>query len=124
MKLNHLNLCVDDLSEAQSFFQNFFGFETLEKKADAIVSMSDGEGFILVLSNSRAFGGRTPEYPEGFHVGFFVETSDEVDHMYNRLKAAGIVINNEPRNIRGGYTIYFKALNGILFEITHHQKAL
>ncbi|MBP1992250.1 VOC family protein [Paenibacillus eucommiae] len=123
MKLNHLNLCVDDLSEAQHFFQNFFGFETLDKKADSIASMSDGHGFSLVLSNPRAFGGGTPVYPDGFHVGFFVDTTDQVDNMYYRLKEAGMDMNEEPRTIRGGYTLYFKALNGILFEVTCHQKA-
>ena len=56
MKLNHLNLCVDDLSEARHFFETFliFNFGT---KGKALVVMSDESGFILVLSDPKAFKG-------------------------------------------------------------------
>lgn len=80
--------------------------------------MNDGEGFRLVLSHSRPFDGEAPLYPEGFHVGFFVDSRDDVDQMYNRLKTANVNMNQEPRNMREGYTFYFKALDGIHFEVT------
>ena len=41
MKLNHLNLCVDDLSEARHFFETFFDFQFLEQKGKALLVMSD-----------------------------------------------------------------------------------
>src|SRR5690349_20192709 len=67
MQLNHLNLCVNDLNEARTFFQNYFDFQCLEQRKDAVAVMSDGHGFTLVLSNPRAFGNELPPYPEGFH---------------------------------------------------------
>lgn len=118
MKLNHLNLCVDDLQEARDFFQNLFAFQLLDQKGDAIVVMNDGDGFILVLSSPKAFGGERPTYPKDFHVGFYVETQAEVDQMYDRLTAAHIQMEHKPRKIRDGYTLYFRALDGILFEVT------
>jgi catechol 2,3-dioxygenase-like lactoylglutathione lyase family enzyme len=118
MRLNHLNLCVDDLSEARDFFQEFFDFQLLDQKGDAIVVMSDGDGFTLVLSNSRAFGSESPRYPKEFHVGFYVETPVEVDQIYDRLKATNIHMDNGPKKIRDGYTLYFTALGGLLFEVT------
>lgn len=124
MKLQHLNLCVDDLTESQNLFEDIFGFRTLEKKGEAIAVMDDGQGFVLVLSNSHAFGGTVPAYPKDFHIGFFVETPDEVDQMYKRLQsAAAIEIDNKPKSMRGGYSLYFRALSGILFEVTCLQKA-
>jgi catechol-2,3-dioxygenase len=118
MQLNHLNLCVDDLSEARTFFQNCFDFQCLEQKKDAVVVMNDGHGFTLVLSNPRAFGNEMLPYPEGFHVGFLLETSDQVDQVYHRLAAAKVPLTQEPRKMRGSYGFYFTALNGILFEIS------
>ena len=55
MQLNHLNLCVNDLTEARTFFQNCFDFQFLEQKGEAVAIMTDGHGFTLVLSNPRAF---------------------------------------------------------------------
>ncbi|NEW06391.1 VOC family protein [Paenibacillus sp. SYP-B3998] len=118
MQLNHLNLCVDNLSEATDFFQTFFNFQLIEQKGDAIAVMSDSNHFTLVLSNPRAFGGETPTYPNEFHIGFYVETVAEVDQMFDRLAATKIHMDHGPRKIRNGYTLYFKALGGILFEVS------
>lgn len=118
MQLNHLNLCVDDLTEARTFFQNCFDFQFLEQRKDAVAVMSDGHGFTLVLSNPRAFGNEMLPYPEGFHIGFLLETSDQVDQAYHRLAAAEVQLAREPRKMRESYGFYFTALNDILFEVS------
>ncbi|WP_025849054.1 VOC family protein [Paenibacillus ehimensis] len=115
MKLNHLNLCVNDLSEATDFFQSLFGFQLLGQKGDTLAVMSDGEGFTLVLSR---FGEETVAYPKDFHIGFYVETMAEVDAFHAKLAAANIPSDHGPRKMRGGYTLYFTALGGVLFEVT------
>lgn len=121
MQLNHLNLCVNDLTEARTFFQNHFDFQCLEQRKDAVAVMSDGHGFTLVLSNPRTFGNELPPYPEGFHVGFLVQTGEQVDQTYHRLAAAGVQLPHQPRNIRGSYGFYFTALNDLLFEVSCPQ---
>ncbi|MCW9132168.1 VOC family protein [Bacillus paramycoides] len=120
MRLNHLNLCVDDLSEARHFFETFFDFQFLEQKGKALVVMSDESGFILVLSDPKAFKGKNDvTYPEAFHIGFLVETSSEVDQAYNRLVAGGIEIEKEPYAMRGSsYGFYFTIFNGLLIEVS------
>ena len=118
MQLNHLNLCVDNLTEACTLFQHCFDFQLIEQKGDAIAVTTDGDGFTLVLSNPKAFGGTAPIYPEGFHVGFIVENPDQVDQIHGRLAAADIHLDHEPRKIRESYTFYFTALGAILFEVS------
>ncbi|MFJ8530293.1 VOC family protein [Bacillus sp. NPDC094106] len=120
MRLNHLNLCVDDLSEARHFFETFFDFQYLEQKGKALVVMSDKNGFILVLSDPKAFKGeKDVRYPEAFHIGFLVETSREVDQAYDRLVAGGIEIDKEPYTMRGSsYGFYFTVFNDLLIEVS------
>ncbi|MGF9966024.1 VOC family protein [Bacillus rhizoplanae] len=120
MKLNHLNLCVDDLSEARVFFETYFDFQTLEEKGKALVVMSDNDGFILVLSDPKAFkGGKDAIYPEPFHIGFLVEEPNKVDQVYNRLIEGGIEIDKEPYKMRGNsYGFYFTVFNGLLIEVS------
>jgi catechol 2,3-dioxygenase-like lactoylglutathione lyase family enzyme len=119
MKLNHLNLCVNNLSEAVTLFTDIFGFELADQKGDVIAVMKDESGFTLVLSRLATLEGGIPTYPEGFHVGFYVDTKEEVDQFCFRLMSAGLT-NKEssPKSMRDGYTLYFKALDGILFEVT------
>ena len=120
MRLNHLNLCVDDLSEARHFFETYFDFQFLEQKGKALVVMSDESGFILVLSDPKAFKEKKDiRYPEAFHIGFLVETSSEVDQAYDRLVAGGIEIDKEPYTMRGNsYGFYFTVFNGLLIEVS------
>ncbi|MEK3722881.1 VOC family protein [Paenibacillus sp. FSL H8-0034] len=118
MKLNHLNLCVYDLSEAIIFFRNVFNFQLLDQKGDFIAVMTDGHGFSLVLSKLQSDQDKAVPYPKDFHIGFYVETMSEVDQFYKKIVAAGIASEHEPRMIRGGYTLYFTALGEILFEVT------
>lgn len=120
MRLNHLNLCVDDLSEARHFFETFFDFRFLEQKGKALVVMSDENGFILVLSDPKAFKGKMDiRYPEAFHIGFLVETAREVDQAYDRLVAGGVKIDKEPYTMRGSsYGFYFTAFNDLLIEVS------
>lgn len=118
MKLNHLNLCVLDLDEASRFFEEHFDFEHRDRKGDAILVMSDRDGFTLVISDPTKFGGNGAEYPEGFHVGFLVDTADHVDTTYARLIDAGLEIEKQPRTMRDSYGFYFQALGGVMFEVS------
>jgi catechol 2,3-dioxygenase-like lactoylglutathione lyase family enzyme len=118
MKLNHLNLCVLDLGEARRFFEELFDFEFVDQRGDAILVMSDREGFTLVISDPTKFGGDGATYPEGFHVGFLLDTCEQVDATYSRLLQAGIDVAKSPRHMRASYGFYFKGLGGVMFEVS------
>jgi catechol 2,3-dioxygenase-like lactoylglutathione lyase family enzyme len=118
MRLNHLNLCVADLGQARSFFEEYFDFVLLDRKGDAILVMSDRDGFTLVISDPTKFGGDHALYPHGFHVGFLVGTAEQVDAAYARLTAGNVRVESSPRDRRGSYGFYFRALGGILFEVS------
>jgi catechol 2,3-dioxygenase-like lactoylglutathione lyase family enzyme len=118
MKLNHLNLCVLNLDEARCFFEDLFDFEFVDRKGDAVLVMSDRQGFTLVISDPTKFGGDGAAYPEGFHLGFLLDTSQHVDATYSRLVEAGIDVAKPPRNMRASYGFYFTALGGVMFEVS------
>lgn len=118
MKLNHLNLCVLDLGEARRFFEELFDFEFIDQKGDAVLVMGDREGFTLVISDPTKFGGDGATYPEGFHIGFLLETSEQVDATYARVIEAGIAVGKPPRNMRASYGFYFTALGEVMFEVS------
>jgi catechol 2,3-dioxygenase-like lactoylglutathione lyase family enzyme len=103
---------------SETFLWNIFWFSIFGAKRES--TCSDESGFILVLSDPKAFkGNKEVTYPEAFHIGFLVDTSSEVDQAYNRLVAGGIEIDKEPYLMRGSsYGFYFTVFNGLLIEVS------
>ena len=120
MKLNHLNLTVNDLSGARDFFETYFNFQFIEQKGKALIVLCDSDGFILTLVNSNELkDGMGGPYPKAFHLGFLVESSNEVDEIYNRLVEGEIEYVQKPHKMRGNnYGFYFMALNELLIEVS------
>ena len=91
----------------------------LLRRGDALVALTGADGFTLVLSDSRRFGGDgAPHYPEGFHVGFVQETREAVDALHARLAATSAELPHAPRMMHGSYGFYCTALGGLLIEIS------
>ena len=120
MKLNHLNLCTENVADLADFFTRFFGFELAAmrgKQAFAILRGDDGFALNLMLP---AKGGAA-EYPNGFHAGFLVEDAAEVVAKHRELTSAGMEPSEVQQLTRGGVdtTIFYcNAPGGILIEVS------
>lgn len=121
MKLNHINLPVDDVSATRLFFEHFFDFECIDVKGDNALAVLKGEDdFILVLM-SKAFNKNSDiSYPDAFHIGFLVKSEDQVDAAYQRLITGSAIPENPPGRLRGQYGFYFKGPGKLLIEVTSY----
>jgi catechol 2,3-dioxygenase-like lactoylglutathione lyase family enzyme len=121
MKLNHINLPIDDVDTTRQFFEQFFNFKCLEIKGDNALAILKGEDdFILVLM-SKAFNKNAEiSYPDAFHIGFLVKSDAQVDAAYQRLIAGNAVPEKPPGKIRGQYGFYFRAPGNLLIEVTSY----
>ncbi|MES2379327.1 MAG: VOC family protein [Bacteroidota bacterium] len=117
MKLNHLNLPVKDVTAAREFFETYFGFKSVDVKLNDTLSVLKGEdGFTLVIMSEKLNQNGNSVYPDAFHIGFFQSTDEEVTAMFERLKAGGIPLMQEPQLIRKTFGFYF-TYQGILIEV-------
>src|SRR3954471_1604314 len=87
MKLNHLDLLVRDVRASVTYFERLFG-RALRTNRDspALAVLSDGQGFVLVLQRAQP---EEIKYPEGFHLGFLVDSPDEVRALHDRALREG-----------------------------------
>lgn len=116
MQLNHINLCVPDVTNARQFFEKYFGFTCTAEKGEGIIAvLKGGDDFLLVLSKLRDNG--TTLYPQDFHIGFMQQTQQQVLDIYNNLKAGGITVEREPKKIRDSFGFYFMAPGNIMIEV-------
>ncbi len=117
MKLNHINLPVKDVTAARAFFETYFDFRSVDVKLNDTLSVLKGtDGFTLVIMSEKLNQNGNSVYPDAFHVGFFLETNTDVIAMFDRLKAGGITLTQEPQLIRKTFGFYFH-YQGILIEI-------
>lgn len=117
MKLNHINLTVQDVPAARSFFEDYMEFTAADSKPNDTLSVLRGsDGFLLVLMNERLNQQGNNDYPNAFHIGFYLKDEAAVTSLYENLKAGGIILTQEPQQIRKTFGFYFY-LQNIFIEI-------
>jgi lactoylglutathione lyase len=119
MNLNHVNIAVPDVAATRQFFENFFGAKCTETKgADTLSVLSDGEGFVLILSNFDKQV--TPQYPRDFHLGFLLRDDvNQVNELYQRIRASGFEAT-PPKKFHGSWGFYVVAPGGVTVEVSSY----
>jgi catechol 2,3-dioxygenase-like lactoylglutathione lyase family enzyme len=112
MKLNHLNLTVNDVRAAVEFLESYFGLRSRGGNA-GMAFLLDDDGFVLTLMKAA----KTTEvrYPDSFHIGFFVDSEAKVDQVNQRLKDDGYDV--APPERHHAYTFYVEAPGGFTIEL-------
>lgn len=115
MKLNHLNLTVNDVSETREFLEKYFGFRRVEGDKDTknFSVLLDDAGLVLTLMGA----GKTTEvtYPATFHIGFAQESEERVNEIHRRLKGDGFDVDS-PQRLHA-WTFYCRAPGGFTIEV-------
>lgn len=119
-KLNHINLAVSDVPEVTRFFTRALGFRVHTQRGQNTFSVLTGEdGFVMILMKDKRL---TPEtYPALFHVGFLVDSQDEVHRLHQQITEAGFDCPTPTIVNRGGpptFGFYCKPPGGVLIEVS------
>jgi len=118
MQINHLDLQVRDVRATSEFFQRYFGLRVQSKPSSpALVILTDPQGFVLVLQRTPAAG----PYPEGFHLGFLIDSVEAVRAIHARATADGTPVSDVIVNGRGTM-IYLSAPEGYYVEVACHTR--
>lgn len=115
MKLNHINLTVQDVSATHTFLEKYFGLKPMQPVNPNMALLSDDNGMVI-----NVFKGNQVSYPETFHIGFIQESDARVNEMYQRLTNDGFQID-PPRKFHGAWTFYVQSPGAFLIEVMHWQ---
>ena len=116
MRLNHLNLTVTDVPAAAEFLVRWFGFTDQGGNA-GMTLLTDRPGFDgMILTLMKARPAPWSGYPETFHIGFFIESRDEIDDLAARLREDGYD-SAVPENTGHSYGFYVQAPGGFTVEV-------
>jgi lactoylglutathione lyase len=116
MKVNHLNLTVNDPVETQQFLVKYFGLKPRGKGNHNIALLSDDNGMVLSLMHMKMDRKSEAKYPDTFHIGFIQDSEEQVNEINRQLKADGIQVA-PPSRQHGSWTFYFDAPGGFTIEV-------
>lgn len=120
IRLNHINLAVYDVPQLTRFFTEVFDFRLQERRGQGNFSVLVGEDdFALILMHDKRVDANT--YPALFHVGFLVNSKEEVKARHSRIVDAGFEAPAPEILNRGGsptFGFYCKAPGGVLVEVS------
>ena len=118
MKLNHLNLIVNNVAAATIFFETYFDFKCTLIKGDNIIAILEGrDNFSLVLMSQKQ---GDVNYPPNFHIGFMLDTKEEVVAVHEKLKNGSFPLPAGLGKIRDSYGFYFH-FESIMSEVGHYM---
>ncbi len=118
--MRHVALFVPDLSAACFFYIDLMGMQ--------IEWQPDADNIYLCSGNDNVALHHRPESPSLDpaaqrldHIGFIIDSIDDVDVWYEFLKDNGVKMKSEPRTHRdGARSFYCQDPAGIIVQIIYH----
>ncbi|MGX7825739.1 VOC family protein [Actinokineospora sp. 24-640] len=121
-----VTLVVRDYDEAIDFFVNALGFTLREDtprdgKRWVVVAPRGETGILLARASTPEQAARVGEQTGG-RVGWFL-TTDDFQRDYQRMRAHGVVFDEEPRHEPYGTVVVFRDLCGNCWDLIEPRPA-
>jgi len=123
-RISMITLGVRDLAKAIAFYEKGLGFPRMESPPE--VAFFTLNGTWLGLYGREALAEDATVSPEGegfesFALAHNVSSEKEVDDVVSQAVGAGATLVKKPQKVFwGGYSGYFKDLDGHLWEVAHN----
>ena len=124
-KLNLIMLGVDNFKRSVKFYEEGLGWKKSDKSVDELALFPLG-GITLALHPRQALAEDTtlPYQPttfSGMTISYNATSEKEVDEVLKQVEALGAIIVKPAQKVYwGGYSGYFKDLDGYLFEVAYN----
>ncbi|HET9430881.1 MAG TPA: VOC family protein [Chitinophagaceae bacterium] len=121
-KLNLITLGVDNFQKSLDFYEKGLGWRKSDKSMDDLALFPLG-GITLALYPRQELADDTTLQPQptefsGLTLSYNAKSEKEVDDVLKQVKELGAIIVKPAQKVFwGGYSGYFKDLDGHLFEV-------
>ena len=124
-KLNLITLGVDNFEKALNFYEQGLGWKRSAKSMEELALFPLG-GITLALYPRQELADDTtleyvPSQFSGLTLSYNAKSETEVDEVLARIAAlGGTIIKPAQKVFWGGYSGYFKDLDGYVFEVAYN----
>ena len=123
-RISMITLGVQDLASAVRFYEEGLGFPRMESEPGVAFFTLNGTWLGLYGRDALAEDATVPakgEGFEGFTLAHNVNSETEVDAVIAQAIEAGATLVKKPQKVFwGGYSGYFRDLDGHLWEVAHN----
>ncbi len=112
--IDHLNIRVSNLEGSRNFYCNILGMKEAFREPPRAIFLRCGKDLLTLAKTKRRIR------KGGFHFGFEMRTSSEVDRWVSWLKRNRVKITSE-REEESGRGVYFRDPDGYLIEIYYEK---
>lgn len=123
-RISMITLGVRDMAAAVKFYEHGLGFPRMESPPEVAFFTLNGTWLGLYGREALAEDATVPAAGEGFEafaLAHNVPSEAEVDAVMAQAVAAGATMVKKPQKVFwGGYSGYFKDLDGHLWEVAHN----
>ena len=118
--LRHLSLNVKSAKASKEFYCDFFGMQVeWEPDSKNVFLTSGGEDNLALHERPEKL--LDPKNQGLDHLGFIIETKEQVDAFYKSAKEKSIPIAFELKQHRdGAYSFYLKDPDGYIVQVIYH----
>jgi len=118
--MRHVALFVRDLAACEHFYVELLGMQVEWRPDDSNVYLSSGSDN-LALHQADPAQARDEAAQRLDHIGFFMESAEDVDGWFGFLSEHGVQMRTEPRTHRdGARSFYCYDPDGTVVQIIHH----
>jgi catechol 2,3-dioxygenase-like lactoylglutathione lyase family enzyme len=124
-KLNVITLGVDNFERSLAFYEKGLGWKKSDKSMDGLALFPLG-GIVLALHPRQELAADTtltyqPAPFSGLTISYNARSEKEVDDILEQVAKLGATIIKPGQKVYwGGYSGYFKDLDGHLFEVAYN----
>lgn len=124
-KLNLITLGVDNFEKSLAFYEKGLGWKKSDKSMDGLALFPLG-GIILALHPRQELADDAtlkyqPTEFSGLTISYNAKSEKEVDDVLKQVaNLGGTIVKPAQKVYWGGYSGYFKDLDGHLFEVAHN----
>jgi len=123
-RISMITLAVRDLAAAITFYEKGLGFPRMDSPPEVAFFTLNGTWLGLYDRKALAEDAQVPAEGngfEGFSLAHNVASENEVDEVVAQAVAAGATLVKKPQKVFwGGYSGYFKDLDGHLWEVAYN----
>ena len=114
--INHITIRVNEIERSEEFYGDILGFELVRQMSPSMAVYKIGEEDTLVIVEAETSYDPNSRDFRVDHIGFYLNSAEEVDEMAQYLRNREVTILSGPANRKKGRFVFASDPDGNLIE--------
>lgn len=120
--INHLTIRVNDIERSEEFYGKVLGFELVRKMGQSMAVYKIGkEDTLVIVEAETSYDPNSRDFRVD-HIGFYLDSKDQVDEMAKYLRDNEVTILSGPANRKRGRFVFASDPDGNMIEFFNEEE--